>query len=203
MVTEVALVGAGAREPALSGVDGEVGVLQVDGEVLQIVALREEGGELRQQIHVSTPGFTQDVRLQDLVPVDGDGEGGDLLQHVLRDHFGDVAEAEEAVGEGDALLGEQADAFAEDLAVDEEDGGGGFVAFEDSGFLVWGSLADALVVAVEVLLDALRVDAQLVDHVAQLWWEAEEGECLADLQLLEPREDLSVAVQVDGARGGL
>ena len=203
MVAEVAFVGAGAGVPALVGVDGEVGVLQVDGEVLQVVALGKHGGELRQQIHIPAPGFAQDIRLQDFVPVDADGEGGDLLQHVLRHHFGDVAEAEEAVGEGDALLGEQTNAFAEDLAVDEEDGGGGFVALQDAGFLVWGSLADALVVAVEVFLGALRVDAQLVDHVAQLWWEAEEGECLADLQFLEPREDLSVAVQVDGARGDL
>jgi hypothetical protein len=164
------------------------------------VAFGEDGGELREQVHVPAPGFSQDIGLKDLVSVDRDSEGGDLLEHILRDDFRDVAEAEQTVGEVDALLGQQAAGFTEDLAVDEEDGWGGLVALEDSGSLVRASLADPLIVAVEVLLNTLRVDAQLIDHVTEFRWKAEEGERLTDLELLEPREDLPVAVEVDEAR---
>ena len=63
------------------------------------------------------------------------------------------------MGEVDALLEQQANSFAEDLAIDEEDGRGGLLALEGALSLLRLLLADLLVVAVEVLFDALGIKA--------------------------------------------
>ena len=79
VVAEVALVRTCAGVPACGGVGCELGVGEVDGEVVKAVALGEDGGELREQIHVTDPRFSQDVGLKDVVAMDGYGDEGDLL----------------------------------------------------------------------------------------------------------------------------
>ena len=95
-----------------------------------------------------------------------DRNRGELCEYFFGDDFVNAGKTEQAMVERDSLLGEKWSSFGECLTVKEEDSGCLIAEWWRTSVWTIATRSQLPVEPIEVLLNAIEIDAEVVDHVA-------------------------------------